>query len=90
MDFSVIKLAKDEELQTLGLLKRGDILALHTFVESNGQPRREERDEKKRKLVEVLKAKLLRKKNKSDAKAEKASEIKEDPRITHRKITIGC
>ena len=33
MDIAAIKKAKDEELRELGLVHRGDILALRAFVE---------------------------------------------------------
>ena len=36
-----------------------------------------------------MKAKLPRKKSKSKSKVEKTTEIKEDPKITHRKVLIG-
>ena len=60
MDFTAIKQAKDEELQTIGQLRKGDVLALRAFVK--GKPNKAERDEKKRKLLETLKGKLPRKK----------------------------
>ena len=49
-----------KELQTIGQLRKGDVLALRAFVE--GKPNKTERDEKKRKLLETLKGKLPRKK----------------------------
>ena len=87
MDFTAIKQAKGEELLTIGQLRKGDVLALRAFVK--GKPNKAERDEKKRKLLETLKGKLPRKKSKSKSKVEKAKEIKEDPKIAHRKVLIG-
>ena len=86
MDFTAIKQAKGEEVQTIGQLRKGDVLALRAFVE--GKPNKAERDEK-RKLLQTLKGKLPRKKSKSKSKIEKAKEIKEDPKIAHRKVLIG-
>ena len=48
-----------KELQTIGQLRKGDVLALRAFV---GKPNKTERDVKKRKLLETLKGKLPRKK----------------------------
>ena len=86
MDFTAIKMTNDEELQSVGKLRKGDVLALHAFVEA--KPNKAERDEK-RKLLQTLKAKLPRKKSKSKSKGENTTEIKEDPKKTHRKISIG-
>ena len=87
MDFTAIKMANDEELQSVGKLRKGDVLALRAFVEA--KPNKAEQDEKKRKLLQTLKAKLPRKKSKSKSKGENTTEIKEDPKKTHRKISIG-
>ena len=89
MDFAAIKMAKDDDLQSIGLSRKGDVLALRAFAEKNGEPNSAERDEKKRKLLETLKAKLPRKKSKSKTKVDKMPNAKEDPKLTHRKITIG-
>ena len=78
MDFTAIKMANDEELQSVGKLRKGDVLALRAFVEA--KPNKAERDEKKRKLLQTLKAKLPRKKSKSKSKGENTAEIKEDPK----------
>ena len=62
MDFAAIKMAEDDDLQSIGLSRKGDVLALRAFAEKNGEPNSAEQDEKKRKLLETLKAKLPRKK----------------------------
>ena len=56
----------------LGKLRKGDVLALCAFVEA--KPNKAEWDEKKRKLLQMLKAKLPRKKNKSKSKGENTTD----------------
>ena len=51
MDITAIKKAKDEVLQELGLVHRGDILALHAFVEKGVSS---ETAEKKRGLLQLF------------------------------------
>ena len=56
MDFTAIKSASDKDFESLGLKRRGDMLALRTFASSTVDGRRnEERSEKKRKLLELTK-----------------------------------
>ena len=66
MDIAAVKEAKDEELQALGLIHRGDILALRAFAQKGTN---EDRVEKKRNLLQSLKEKFsgerLSKKRKS-------------------------
>lgn len=53
MDYSAVNGASDEQLTKLGPLRRGDLLSLRSLV--NEKMRGESRDEKKRKLLELLK-----------------------------------
>jgi hypothetical protein len=62
MDIAAISLAKDEELQDLDLTRKGDILALRAFCKQDNEAIKEERTEKKRKLLQTLKSKLPRNK----------------------------
>ena len=93
MDFTAIKMASDDELQSIGLLRKGDILALRAFVQIDDKTSNAERDEKKRKLLETLKSKLPRKKNKSKNRLGKTVEVKdskiEDTKATNRRISVG-
>lgn len=52
MDYSAVNGASDEQLTELGLLRREDLLFLRSFV--NEKLRGESRDEKKRKLLDLL------------------------------------
>lgn len=49
MDFTAVRMASDYDFQALGLPKRGDILALRSFVLGD------EKEAKKRKLLELTK-----------------------------------
>ena len=53
MDYSAVNGASDEQLTELGPLRRGDLLSLRSFV--NEKLRGENRDEKKGKLLDLLK-----------------------------------
>ena len=55
MDFVAIQQATDEDLGSLGLLKRGDILALRSFIDQKtAHPQLcEERVQKKKKLLQL-------------------------------------
>ena len=55
MDYSVVDCASDEQLTELGPLRKGDLLSLRSFV--NEKLKGESRDEKKRKLPDLLKKK---------------------------------
>ena len=70
MDAATIALASDEDMEKLGLVRKGDIIALRAFCSKRSKAAKEERTDKKRKLLEVLKSKLPRtkicKKNKED------------------------
>lgn len=59
MDFTAVRLASDYDFHALGLTRRGDILALRSFVLGD------EKEAKKRKLLRLAKqlsAKLTKKK----------------------------
>ena len=61
MDAATIALASDEDMEKLGLVRqKGDIIALRAFCSKRSEPAKEERTDKKRKLLEVLKSKLPR------------------------------
>lgn len=55
MDFSAVTTATDDQLRELGVLRRGDLLSLQGFVKQ--KLKGENRDEKKRKLLDLLKGK---------------------------------
>lgn len=67
MDYSAVNTASDEQLQELGPLRRGDLLSLRSFV--NEKLRGESRDEKKRKLLDLLKKRVKPKKKRAEEKA---------------------
>lgn len=56
MDLIAVRKATDGELQALGIVRRGDILALKAFAEKGGG-QNVERNEKKRTLLEVRRKK---------------------------------
>ncbi len=58
MDMTAIMTAKDEELQALGLIHRGDILALRAFAEKGEEMGDTDRVEKKKSLLKSLKEKF--------------------------------
>ena len=66
MDFSAITTATDDQLRELGVLRRGDLLSLPGFVKQ--KLKGENRDEKKRKLLNLLKGKGKPKKKKAEDK----------------------
>ena len=66
MDFSAVTTATDDQLRELGVLRRGDILSLQGFVKQ--KLKGENRDEKKRKLLDLLKGKGKPKKKKAEDK----------------------
>ena len=70
MDIAAIKKAKDEELRELGLVHRGDILAVRAFVEKGLSS---ETAEKKRSLLQSLKDKFSADRTGKNAKKRKAS-----------------
>ena len=49
MDFMAVRMASDHDFQALDLIKRGDILALHSFILGD------EKEAKKRKVLELTK-----------------------------------
>lgn len=79
--------ASDEQLTELGPLRRGDLLSLRSFV--NEKLRGDSRDEKKRKLLDLLRKKVKPKKKKAKAKA--STEPGPSNQITdgHRKVQFG-
>lgn len=87
MDATAIMMAKEEEIQVLGLTQKGDILALRAFCKQNSETTNEERTEKKRKLLETLKSKLPRSKT-FKRKVESISESL-PVKVPCRKISIG-
>ena len=68
MDYSAVNGASDEQLTELGPLRRGDLLSLRSFV--NEKLRGESRDEKKRKLLDLLKKKGKTKEKESRRKGQ--------------------
>jgi hypothetical protein len=60
MDIAAISLAKDEELQDLGLTRKGDILALRAFCKQDNEATKEERTEKKKKTPSDLEVKAAK------------------------------
>jgi len=49
MDFTAVRMAIDGDFQALGLVRRGDILALRSFVPSTD----EAKEERKSKLLQL-------------------------------------
>ena len=78
MDFTAIRSARDKDFEALGLKRRGDVLALKSFVSSGGIDggKNEERSEKKRKLLELSKQ-LVKKSSKGKAKTQETLSSKE-------------
>ena len=66
MDFSAVTTATDDQLRELGVLRRGDLLSLQGFVKQ--KLKGENTDEKKRKLLDLLKGKGKPKKKKAEDK----------------------
>ena len=62
MDFTAIKMASDDELQSIGLLRKGDILALRAFVQIDDKTSNAERDEKKEETFGNIEIKVAKKK----------------------------
>ena len=87
MDAAAIKMATDKDLEKLGLVRKGDVLALRAFCTEHSKDAKEERSEKKRKLLQVLKSKLPRTKI-SKVNAEDASKTMSVKKAT-RKVSIG-
>ena len=87
MDYSAVHGASDEQLTELGPLRRGDLLSLQSFV--NETLRGDSRDEKKRKLLDLLRKKVKPKKKKAEEKA--STEPGPSNQITdgHRKVQFG-
>ena len=72
MEIAAIKKAKDEVLQELGLVHRGDILALRAFVDKGVSS---ETAEKKRSLLQSLKNKFSGERNRKYAKKRKGNTL---------------
>ena len=53
MDYESVTSATDDDLQELGLIAKGDILALKSFCKT--RPSKESRDDTKRKLIDMIK-----------------------------------
>lgn len=65
MDFAAVRMASDSDFQALGIKRRGDTLALRSFVLSDEENLETEKEAKKRKLLELTKqlaSKSLKKK----------------------------
>lgn len=86
MDLTAVKKATDGELRALGVVRRGDILALKAFAEKDSS-QNVERNDKKRTLLEALKSKFAGKKNTS--KATKKEPEKLHHKSTDRKVEVG-
>ena len=55
MDFAAVRMAIDSDFQALGIRRRGDILALRSFVLSDKENLETEKEAKKKKLLELTK-----------------------------------
>ena len=93
MDFTAIRSASDKDFEALGLKRRGDVLALKSFVSSGGVDggKNEERSEKKRKLLELSKQ-LVKKSSKGKAKTQEtpsSKERKHPQKSALKKIQVG-
>ena len=98
MDFVAIQKATDEDLEVLGLTKKGDLFALRSFVDCNTASQQvcEERVQKKKKLLQLAKEiKTSRQKdrhgNSESNMALMASELggAKKPKCNTRKIQVG-
>ena len=81
MDCESVGSASDEDLQELGLIAKGDILALKSFCKTRQS--KESRDDKKRKLIDMIKGN-----NKSGGRKEKV-ESTEKAKEKDRKVSVG-
>lgn len=66
MNFLAVDDASDEQLSDLGVVQKGDVLSLRGFVKE--KMRGESRDEKKRKLLDLIKERVKPKKKKVEEK----------------------
>ena len=95
MDFAAVRMASDSDFQALGIRRRGEILALRSFVLSDEENLETEKKGKKRKLLELTKqlaSKSLKKKPGSPGLKGKLSEdagIEIPPTQRLKKIQIG-
>ena len=87
MDYLAVNGASDEQLTELGPLRRGDLLSLRSFV--NEKLRGESRDEKKRKLLNLLQKKVKSKKKKVEEKASTEPGPSNQIKDGHRKVQFG-
>ena len=90
MDFSAVTTATDNQLRELGVLRRGDLLSLQGFVKQ--KLKGENRDEKKRKLLDLLKGKGKPKKKKAEDKTGTGSGAtcsNKSKEKSQRKIQLG-
>ena len=60
MTFSAVDAASDEQLSDLGLVRKGDVLSLRGFVKE--KMRGDSRDERKRKLLDLINERVKPKK----------------------------
>ena len=84
MDYLAVNGASDEQLTELRPLRRGDLLSLRSFV--NEKLRGESRDEKKRKLLDLLQKKVKSKKKKVEEKASTEPGPSTQIKDGHRKV----
>ena len=87
MDYLAVNGASDEQLTELGPLRRGDLLSLRSFV--NEKLRGESRDEKKRKLLDLLQKKVKSKKKKVEEKVSTEPGPSNQIKDGHRKVQFG-
>lgn len=87
MDYLAVNGASDEQLTELGLLRRGDLLSLRSFV--NEKLQGDSGDEKKRKLLDHLRKKVKPKKKKAEAKASTEPGPSNQVINGHRKVQFG-
>ena len=90
MDFSAVTTATDDQLRELGVLRRGDLLSLQGFVKQ--KLKGENGDEKKRKLLDLLKGKGKPKKKKAEDKTGTGSGAtcsSKGKETSQRKILLG-
>ena len=86
MDAATIALATDEDMKNLGLVRKGDVIALRAFCTKRNEAGKEDRTDKKRKLLEVLKSKLPRTKI---SKKSMEDTPKTSVKKTTRKVSLG-
>lgn len=91
MDFAAVRMASDKDFQALGLRRRGDILALRSFVLNDVDGHDTEKEGRKRKLLELQKQ-LDSKSTKKKAvirRRQSSEDVSPLPTQRSKKIQIG-